>query len=415
MTRPSRLFIVPSSDFPIDTGKRQTSRIADTSEIIGSAATCNFPPYAWTTARSLVASPEAGCHVGKVCAGLQAGKMNRVQGNDVPELSLIRLCSLTCRRRHIKCDENKPRCGPCDRISAVCAYSGPGKATRRTARHSLELSDQDETSISQPALAEDTTQTEGDQANQGSTSATQASSPPSGDNEEDLQPSERAQEEEQAPVTESAPREAEEHELDDCPGYSVLEDVLDLTARDPGLSSTTQGDATSWQIGCEAIVSSGTSLNPQNCYTFPQGHSEMLSPTQAAFQTAALAYHSTPDSGVNQNGSLTLRWLDLLIGDATLNYGPLPELDIGLSGPDVFGNTVTQTPTSLDEAATPATNDSSGVTTQSAYLQERLPDRRGPSGDKQFWQASEAIALQPQEHILFRHFTEHISRWVRVA
>ncbi|KAH7237205.1 hypothetical protein B0J15DRAFT_406581 [Fusarium solani] len=136
----------------------------------------------------------------------------------------------------------------------------------------------------------------------------------------------------------------------------------------------------------------------------------MLSPTQAAFQTAALAYHSTPDSGVNhRNGSLTLRWLDLLIGDATLNYGPLPELEIG---PDVFGNAVTQTPTSLDEAATPATNDSSGVTTQSAYLQERLPDRRGPSGDKQLWQASEAIALQPQEHILFRHFTEHISRWM---
>ncbi|KAI8722811.1 hypothetical protein NCS52_00426000 [Fusarium sp. LHS14.1] len=166
-------------------------------------------------------------------------------------------------------------------------------------------------------------------------------------------------------------------------------------------------------MGCETMVSSGTSLGPQNCYAFSQGHSEMLSPTQAAFQTAALAYHSTPDSGVNHgNGSLTLRWLDLLIGDATLNYGPLPELDIGLSGPDVFGNTVTQTPTSLDEAATPATNDSSGVTTQSAYLQERLPDRRGPSSDKQFWQASEAIALQPQEHILFRHFTEHISRWM---
>jgi hypothetical protein len=326
---------------------------------------------------------------------------------------LTRLCSLTCRRRHIKCDEGKPRCGPCDRISAVCAYSSPKKAARRTTRHSLELSDQDETSISRPALAEDTTQTEGDQANQDSPSATQASSPPSGDNQEGLQPSDGAQEEDQAPETESVPREAAEHGLDDCQGYSVLEDVLELSARDPRLSSTTQGDATSWQMGCEAMVSSGSNLGTQNCYTFQHAHPEMLSPTQAAFQTAALAYHSTPDSGVNHgNGSLTLRWLDLLIGDATLNYGPLPELEIG---PDVFGNAVTQTPASLDEAATPATNDSSGVTTQSAYLQERLPDRRGPSGDKQLWQASEAIALQPQEHILFRHFTEHISRWVRAT
>ncbi|KAJ3466548.1 hypothetical protein MRS44_004112 [Fusarium solani] len=326
------LFIAPSSDFPIDVGKRRPSTSAGIGEIIGSAATYQLSPYAWTTTRNLVASPEADCHAGKACAGLQA------------------------------------------------------------------------------ALAEDTTQTEGDQANQGSPSATQASSPPSGDNQEGLQPSDGAQEEDQAPETESVPREAAEHGLDDCQGYSVLEDVLELSARDPGLSSTTQGDATSWQMGCEAMVSSGSNLGTQNCYTFQHAHPEMLSPTQAAFQTAALAYHSTPDSGVNHgNGSLTLRWLDLLIGDATLNYGPLPELEIG---PDVFGNAVTQTPTSLDEAATPATNDSSGVTTQSAYLQERLPDRRGPSGDKQLWQASEAIALQPQEHILFRHFTEHISRWM---
>ncbi|UPK90964.1 hypothetical protein LCI18_001899 [Fusarium solani-melongenae] len=260
-------------------------------------------------------------------------------------------------------------------------------------------------------MAEDTTQTEGEQANQDSPSATQASSPPSGDNQEVLQPSDGAQEEEQAPETESVPHEAAEPGFDDCQGYSGLEDVLDLPARDPGLSSTTQREAAGWQMGCEAMVSSGTSLGTQNCYTFPHAHPEMLSPTQAAFQTAALAYHSTPDSGVNHgNGSLTLRWLDLLIGDATLNYGPLPELEIG---PDVFGNAVTQTPTSLDEAATPATNDGgSSITTQSAYLQERLPDRRGPSGDKQLWQASEAIALQPQEHILFRHFTEHISRWM---
>ncbi|RSL48845.1 hypothetical protein CEP53_009387 [Fusarium sp. AF-6] len=252
-------------------------------------------------------------------------------------------------------------------------------------------------------------QTEGGQVNVDSPSATQASSPPSGDNQEGLQPSERAEEEQRAPEPESVPREAVDG-LDDCQGYSVLEDTLDLTEGNHGLSSTTQGDATSWQMGCEAMVSSGPSLGPQSCYTFPHTHPEILSPTQAAFQTAALAYHSTPDSGVNHaSGSLTLRWLDLLIGDATLNYGPLPELEIG---PDVFGNAVTQTPASLDEAATPATNDSSGVTTQSAYLQERLHDKAGSAGDKHLWQASEAIALQPQEHILFRHFTEHISRWM---
>ncbi|RSL83252.1 hypothetical protein CEP52_016765 [Fusarium oligoseptatum] len=251
-------------------------------------------------------------------------------------------------------------------------------------------------------------QTEGDQTNGDSPSATQTSSSPASDNQ-GLQPSDGAQEEQETPETGPVRREAADG-LDDCQGYSVLDDALDLTEGNHPLSSTTQGDTTSWQMGCEAMVSSGTSLGPQNCYTFPHTRPEILSPTQAAFQTAALAYHSTPDSGVNHaSGSLTLRWLDLLIGDATLNYGPLPELEIG---PNVFGNAVTRTPASLDEAATPATNDSSGVTTQSAYLQERLHDKGGSTGDKHLWQASDAIALQPQEHILFRHFTEHISRWM---
>lgn len=30
------------------------------------------------------------------------------------------MCSLTCRRRHLKCDEEKPRCGRCRRTAREC-------------------------------------------------------------------------------------------------------------------------------------------------------------------------------------------------------------------------------------------------------------------------------------------------------
>lgn len=32
-------------------------------------------------------------------------------------------CSLVCRKRHMKCDETKPTCGPCARASRECKYS----------------------------------------------------------------------------------------------------------------------------------------------------------------------------------------------------------------------------------------------------------------------------------------------------
>lgn len=138
---------------------------------------------------------------------------------------------------------------------------------------------------------------------------------------------------------------------------------------------------------------------------------ETLSPTQNPFQSA-FTYHNTPDSGASHGAeSLTLKWLDLLIGDATLNYGPLPELDIDPNGTNIFGNSVAQTPIHLDDETTTAANHY-GAVTANPYLQERFHRKEGPIVDKQLWQASEPIVLRPQEHLLFRHFTQHISQWV---
>lgn len=164
---------------------------------------------------------------------------------------------------------------------------------------------------------------------------------------------------------------------------------------------------------------STTNLDAQTLYNF--SHSQRLiqetaSRPQVSPQApvAASVYHDSPDSRPSLSGDLTLRWLDLLIGDATLNYGPLPDLSLHQDGFNIFGNSVAQTPVATDEAETPATHDSPEVTMQNAYLQERIADNKAISRDKKLWQTAEPIALQPQEHVLFRHFTEHISRWVRV-
>lgn len=164
---------------------------------------------------------------------------------------------------------------------------------------------------------------------------------------------------------------------------------------------------------------STTHLDAQTLYNF--SHSQRLIQETALrpqvsppAPVPASVYHDSPDSRPSLGGDLTMRWLDLLIGDATLNYGPLPDLSLHQDGFNIFGNSVAQTPVPTDEAETPATHDGPEVTLQNAYLQERIPDNKATSRDKKLWQAAEPIALQPQEHVLFRHFTEHISRWVCV-
>ncbi|KPM46363.1 hypothetical protein AK830_g146 [Neonectria ditissima] len=180
------------------------------------------------------------------------------------------------------------------------------------------------------------------------------------------------------------------------------------------------------------VAETPRNLGPQDCSSagsFPHLQPvvyEITSPTNVSFHHAPLPYAATPDSGVSHGAeSLTSRWLHLLIGDASLNWGPLPELDFDLNGYDIFGNSVAQTPVALDENGTPQADDRQRtdnldtqigklpMTSHSPYLQERILF----AGDQlrateQAWQALEPIVLQQQEHILFRHFIDHISHWL---
>lgn len=200
---------------------------------------------------------------------------------------------------------------------------------------------------------------------------------------------------------------------------NALPDTTTLRATDHTVSGPNVGydDSTGRHFADKSEFST-TNLDAQALFNF--SHSQRLiqeaAPRPQVSPPApvpASVYHDSPDSRPSLGGDLTMRWLDLLIGDATLNYGPLPDLSFHQDGFNIFGNSVAQTPVPTDEAETPATHDSPQATLQNAYLQERIPDNKAISRDKKLWQAAEPIALQPQEHVLFRHFTEHISRWVR--
>ncbi|KAF7561140.1 hypothetical protein G7046_g3010 [Stylonectria norvegica] len=146
---------------------------------------------------------------------------------------------------------------------------------------------------------------------------------------------------------------------------------------------------------------------------------DIVSPTDVPIDPPSLSYNyaNTPDSGIGRSGeSLTLRWLDLLIGDATVNYGPIPEYPYGANGFNVFGNSVAQTPEPPeddDASPTDAQTDKSTVISHNPYLLERISCMGDQLRQKeQGWQAMDPIDLQPNEHILFRHFIERISLWM---
>ncbi|KAM0543601.1 hypothetical protein ACHAPJ_012188 [Fusarium lateritium] len=132
----------------------------------------------------------------------------------------------------------------------------------------------------------------------------------------------------------------------------------------------------------------------------------------------SITYGSPPDA------SLTLKWLDLLLGDAAINYGPLPEAFPDTAGTNIFGNSAVQSPTALGEDNVPHTGGDAArplethtieprIETRNSYLRERIPAKEDQIREKdQTWQALEPINLQTQELILFRHFIDHISQWM---
>lgn len=156
----------------------------------------------------------------------------------------------------------------------------------------------------------------------------------------------------------------------------------------------------------------------------------------SSYHSMSLAYGRSPGAAVPYQthtqftgypgiavDSPTARWLDLLIGDATVDNGPLPDWEYDSNGLDVFGNSVAQSPVSNSAslslpvkavAAAPHTSRQRNPfsATSCDYLKERTPYVGNQKREELAWKAIEPVELQKHETILLRHYAEHISRWV---
>ncbi|KAL7757128.1 hypothetical protein ACKLNR_014121 [Fusarium oxysporum f. sp. zingiberi] len=301
---------------------------------------------------------------------------------------------LTCRRRHVKCDEVKPRCGGCTRKKARCEYAktqGGSKRTRRQTNpdNSLqELGDNEICLNDQPASP----------ARDASTTGS-----PAFEQQEDQPRQLSAKDIDVPPEEHILPTKSPEHE----------ETVYIDNGDEAGHANT------------QIIQSPQNSLGSHDDYG-NRTYSHLDSIVYSLPSPAQLPFHPMSMSmtcGSPPDASLTLRWLDLLLGDAAINYGPLPEPFPDPGGTNIFGNSAIQSPITLGDNSVSYTGDDVAgpcgpytieprAETRNAYLRERIPSRGDHIHEKdQAWQALEPINLQTQELILFRHFTDHISQW----
>lgn len=306
--------------------------------------------------------------------------------------------SLTCRRRHIKCDEAKPICRGCAKRKVPCAYdsksdaastSGSGSAGSTAAANSTRGS---EIAGSDIPVADEAATAEAESVQE----VIRASLSPA------AAPAALASLEPPAlyGTTESRPHSVR---------FSIAEPDRQLAnpLGRPWIGHSPQ-----------AVQSPEEPRLYQNSIstTFdglpPAHHASNVGPPAFDPASASSASHTAE--------SPTARWLGLLLGDATVGNGALPDIEYELDGFDIFGNSIAQSHASDVTPASPATTRAGlevpvGVSpnTYNPSLQERIPHLRSDQlSEKQAWHSSEAIELLPYEHMLFMYFVQHISQWV---
>lgn len=314
--------------------------------------------------------------------------------------------SLTCRRRHIKCDEAKPVCRGCAKRKVPCVYdskpdaasasgsglsvvSGSGSAGSTAAPNSTRGS---EIAGSDIPVADAAATAEAESVQE----VIRASLSPA------AAPAALASLEPPALYGTTEPR---PHSV----RFSIAEPDRQLAnpLGRPWVGHSPQ-----------AVQSPEEPRLYQNSIstTF-----DGLPPAHPASNVGPPAFDPASASSASHTAeSPTARWLGLLLGDATVGNGVLPDIEYELDGFDIFGNSIAQSHASDVTPASPATTRAGlevpvGVSpnTYNPSLQERIPHLRSDQlSEKQAWHSSEAIELLPYEHMLFMYFVQHISQWV---
>ncbi|EXJ80574.1 hypothetical protein A1O1_08720 [Capronia coronata CBS 617.96] len=278
---------------------------------------------------------------------------------------------MTCRKRHLKCNEEKPVCGPCARSNHDCVYADPSSIQAATPYNptshpapSLAEQPQSEHHLSQPASPDfyDT-----------ATPLACYSSNAGADNHSQMT-TVLAGWDENSSSQQDSPRSK-------APPVSV---TGELSPGAPYLQSLMQTSISSQSI---YAVSSPEDI-PTACHISKSG----------PLADAAIA-----------------KWFGLLAGDAEFEGEPAP---VSFNGrphvqPDTRTSSLSELANAQSHLRAEFPSSISGPALGAARTaSHRIPYSHPVPPDSHLWQSTAALTLRPHETKIFNHFVNRISRWI---
>ena len=274
--------------------------------------------------------------------------------------------SITCRRRHVKCDELRPHCHRCIKGGQTCIYADkkPDQSGQTEHMAPVAISDQSQTPKLQPI-----------------------------------------------PPWESSPQQTLRY------SQTILEKCSSRSAETPTFQTHPSTASTNgFVVGNQTNLPPGPATQPA------------MSPEMSYAGTAFSLGNNDTGSLVARSVSsqptyvAITRWFDMLVGDSAFENG-FADFDVDMDEPNNF-----DTPREQDRVGVPymgpynSTPNTTGPEAPSpSSSSPQLLERSAPGPDrdaiaeKTKWQTPASIELLPYEHLIFRNFVQNISHWVRCS
>lgn len=286
--------------------------------------------------------------------------------------------SLTCRRRHVKCDEKKPVCGGCTRTKQSCAY---GPVQSKQGREPSSTGSRTEEQSSPPAVNNLT------------------------------EPSTIRGHDKNARVVDDQGFVPE-------PSWSRVEEFNDLPAATVTASSNiTASTTTAFEDGDAILPLSHINVSTQSTLLKPQPqleHNTLCADTSTPRDRQPRASFSS--SGPNLENATSI-WVDLLLHDAALQANHPDDVNIDLDGIGILDDSFVQSPNHFNNrlAGEYPVPEEIGQSPASSnpLLQERSTSAIAfETLEKKEWHSASPISLTSSEVVLFQHFVRNLSQWV---
>jgi hypothetical protein len=320
---------------------------------------------------------------------------------------------LTCRKRHLKCNEVKPVCGPCTRSNHTCLYADPSALKSE----STSISNSNSTSASKSPSA---------------TVSASSSAPPSIAAQTDIE----SLQADSAEPFDPAVRTQWSHRnvSNDIPSH-FLSRPTSWPLKDSHTSAPHQVTGPEYdRHGLPSTRWTPSFEDPDSC-RFGQGppslQSDIMSPPAPYLQTLVpvniarshtgsegiLITSQVPASGPNRDAAV-VRWFGLLAGDTDFqkrNTGP----DTGLGHRETTNDEHSQSFVTRNSPGRQAWEDRrtsppiAGVGSSVPGQGSGRPptDRMSPS-DTHLWQSKETLPMQARDVEVFDNFVTRISHWL---